>query len=96
MTTATATPSGSAARASLARCRQILNMETDPAAIAWGGMRPVDRVFLLIGAELPQRWQQRHWADLSAADRHRITAAAPRVAAWAGRIARAFAGEVLQ
>lgn len=84
------------ATAALARCRQILNMDTDPAAIAWNQMRRSDRVFLLIGAELPQRWQERRWSDFSAPDRHRIVAAAPRVAEWAGRMARAFAGQVLQ
>ena len=84
------------AAAALARCRQILNLDTDPAAIAWNQMRRSDRVFLLIGAELPQRWQERRWSDFSAPDRYRIAAAAPRVAEWAGRMARAFAGQVLQ
>ena len=96
MTTANATTAGTAGQAHLARCRAILCMDTDPAAIAWGQMRPADRVFLLIGAGLPQRWQQRRWADFTAPERHRIVSAAPRVAEWAGRMARAFAGEVMQ
>lgn len=96
MTTATATTSGSAARASLARCRQILNMDTDPAAIAWNQMRRTDRTFLLLGAGLPKHWHDRQWTALSSVDRHRIMTAAPRVAEWAARMVQAFAGEVSQ
>lgn len=95
-TTVTATTSGSAGLSRVARCRAILSMDNDPAAIAWGRIRPIDRIFLLIGAELPQRWQERRWADFTPPERHRIISAAPRVAEWAGRMARAFAGEVTQ
>lgn len=96
MNTATATAAGTAGHSRIARCREALHLDTDPAANAWGRMRPVDRVFLLIGAELPQRWQQRRWSDFTPPERHRIISAAPRVAEWAGRMARAFAGEVMQ
>lgn len=96
MSTATATAAGNAGHSHIARCREALNLDTDPAANAWLQMRPIDRVFLLIGAELPQRWQERCWSDFTSPERHRIISAAPRVAEWAGRMARAFAGEVMQ
>lgn len=96
-TTATATCAASGVGlAHLAQCRQILNMTADPAAIAWNQMRRTDRAFLLLGAGLPKHWHDRQWTALSSVDRHRIMTAAPRVAEWAARMVRAFAGEVMQ
>lgn len=96
-TTAAATSTAAhAGLAHIARCREILNMTADPAAIAWNQMRRTDRAFLLLGAGLPKHWHDRQWTALSSVDRHRIMTAAPRVADWAARMARAFAGEVVQ
>ena len=80
----------------LTQCRALFNIESDPAARAWGHMSKVDRLFLLVGAELPQRYQVRTWSQLTEPERHRIRAAARRVEQWAGRMVRAFAGESLQ
>jgi hypothetical protein len=84
------------ARANIARCRAILNIETDPAAVAWSHMRPIDRGFLLVAAELPQRWQLRAWKDFDPTERSRIQLAAHRVRDWAGRMAIALDGRDMQ
>lgn len=96
MTVAATYPTPDAVRANLARCRAILNIETDPAAVAWSGMRPIDRGFLLVAAELPQRWQLRAWHDFSLVERHRIQSAAHRVEEWAGCMASTLDGRAAQ
>lgn len=96
MTVAANYPTPDAVRANIARCRAILNIETDPAAVAWSGMRPIDRGFLLVAAELPQRWQLRAWKEFTHAERIRIQSAAHRVETWASRMVIALDGRAAQ